>query len=116
MRNLSKACIMPFPNAAPDAADGYQESPDRAGAGRRAFGAGKRALIDTGCDGLAVSPRVVQQLAITPTDTIKRHTAGGTVFVGVYDISLQLLSTSGVFLDLADLRGVPAIDCRRASI
>lgn len=65
------------------------------------------ALIDTGCDTLAISPRIVQQLSITPTNTVQRHTASGSVEVGVYDVSVQVLAISGIFLDMPDLRGVP---------
>ncbi len=50
-----------------------------------------RGVLDTGADVTAVAPRVLQALGLSPSGSASTHTAGGLVFVNVYEISLSIL-------------------------
>ena len=52
-----------------------------------------KALLDTGSDVSAAAPRVLQQLGLTPAQTVATYTAGGYVSVDLYRVSLTILDT-----------------------
>jgi hypothetical protein len=54
-----------------------------------------RALLDTGCDMTAIAPAVFQSLGLTPLYGTRTQTAGGSVNVNLYIVSLSVLSPSG---------------------
>jgi hypothetical protein len=53
-----------------------------------------RAVLDTGTDATAVSPRIVQALGLVSSGTAQTHTAAGPVNVPYYEVSLSLLPSA----------------------
>jgi hypothetical protein len=54
-----------------------------------------RALLDSGADATAVAPPVLHQLGLTPVRSAGTQTAGGSVAVGLYRISLTVHGPGG---------------------
>jgi hypothetical protein len=54
-----------------------------------------RALLDTATDLTAVDSRVVQQFGLTPVKQTKTQTAGGSVQVNLYRVSLSVYGPTG---------------------
>jgi hypothetical protein len=54
-----------------------------------------RGVMDTAADVTAVAPRVLQALGLTSTRSVRTYTAGGSIQVGLYEISLSILPATG---------------------
>jgi hypothetical protein len=54
-----------------------------------------RALLDTASDKTAVAVRLLRQLGITPRGPVRTQTAGGTVLVQLYEVSLSIPNPTG---------------------
>jgi len=65
-----------------------------------------RALIDSGADVTAVSPKVVQELELAVSEKVSSQTAGGTAVVRLFNVSLSIsgpLGSAGPMLHREDM-------------
>lgn len=54
-----------------------------------------RALVDTGTDVSCVAPWVLRQLGLVPSGSSSTHTAGGSVKVQLFNVSLTIWGPAG---------------------